>query len=93
MMTAMSGKFLPSPNPTELAENGPNRYRKITPTSIRCYSIANLVERWTCDWKVADSDPGLEGPCRTISCAVPVIWMRPKTEAPSQSPVGAGSLT
>ena len=25
MMTAMSGKFLPSPNPAELAKNGPNR--------------------------------------------------------------------
>ena len=30
MMTAMSGKFLPSPNPAELAENGPNRYLNIT---------------------------------------------------------------
>ena len=34
MMTAMSGKFLSSPNPAELAENGPNRYLNITDPSI-----------------------------------------------------------
>ena len=38
MMTAMSGKFLPSPNPAELAENGPNHYLNITDPSIRLYS-------------------------------------------------------
>ena len=39
MMTAMSGEFLPSPNPAELAENGPNRHQNITDPSIRFYSI------------------------------------------------------
>ena len=38
MMTAISGKFLPSPNPAELAENGPNRHQNITDPSIRFYS-------------------------------------------------------
>ena len=38
MMTAMSGKFLPSPNPAKLAENGPNRYLNITDPSIWFYS-------------------------------------------------------
>ena len=38
MMTAMSGKFLPSPNPAELAENGPNRHQNITDPSILFYS-------------------------------------------------------
>ena len=56
--------------------------------------VAQSVERWTC--KVAGSNPGLEGPCGTISicsapCAVPVFRKRHQTEAPSQSPNGAGS--
>ena len=43
--------------------------------------VVQSVERWTCDWKVAGSNPGLEGPCGTISifsypCAVPVFWKR-----------------
>ena len=59
--------------------------------------VAQSVERWTCDWKVAGSNLGLEGPCGTISIcsapyAVPVFWKRHKTEAPSQSPNGAGTL-
>ena len=59
--------------------------------------LAQSVERWTCDWKVAGLNPGLEGPRGTISiasapCAVPVFRKRHKTEAQSQSPVGAGSL-
>ena len=29
--------------------------------------VIQSVERWTCDWKVAGSNPGLEGPCETIS--------------------------
>ena len=64
---------------------------------IRGAPVAQTVERWTCDWKVAGSNPGLEGPCGAISilsalCAVPVFRKRHKTEAPSQSPNGAGSL-
>ena len=59
--------------------------------------VAQSVERWTCDWKAAGSNPGLEGPCGAISIysalsAVPVFRKRHKTEAPSQSPNGAGSL-
>ena len=59
--------------------------------------VAQSVERWTCDWKVAGSNPGLEGPCGAISifsapCTIPVFRKRHKTEAPSQSPNGAGSL-
>ena len=59
--------------------------------------VAQSVERWICDWKVSGSNPGLEGPCGTISIvsapyAVPVFRKRHKTEAPSQSPNGAGSL-
>ena len=29
--------------------------------------VAQLVERWTCDWKIAGSNMTLEGPCRAIS--------------------------
>ena len=59
--------------------------------------VAQWVERWACDWKVAGSNPGLEGPCGTIYIfsapyAVPVFRKRHKTEAPSQSPNGAGSF-
>ena len=59
--------------------------------------VAQSVERWTCDWKVAGSNPGLEGLCGTISifsapCTAPVFWKRHKTEVPCQSPNGAGSL-
>ena len=64
---------------------------------IRGAPVAQSVERWTCDWMVAGSNPGLEGPCGAISIfsapfAVPVFRKRHKTEAPSQSPNGAGSL-
>ena len=59
--------------------------------------VAQSVERWTCDWKVGGWNPGLEGPCGTISifsapCTAPVFRKRHKTEVPSQSPNGAGSL-
>ena len=59
--------------------------------------VAQSIKRWTCDWKVACSNPGLEGPRGTISifsapCAVPVFRKRHKTVVPSQSPNGAGSL-
>ena len=59
--------------------------------------VAQSVERWTCDWKVAGSNPGLEGPCETISifsapCANSVFRVRHKTEASSQLPNGAGLL-
>ena len=59
--------------------------------------VDQSVEHWTCNWKVADSNPGLEGPCGTISnfsapCAILVFRKRHKTEAPSQSPDGAGSI-
>ena len=38
--------------------------------------VAQLVEHWTCDWKVAGSNSGLIGPCGAISifsafCVVP----------------------
>ena len=54
------------------------------------------VKQWTCDWKVAGSNPGLEGPCRTISifsapCAVPVFGrVYLKTKALSELPNDAG---
>ena len=59
--------------------------------------VAQLVERWTFDWKVAGLNPGLEGPCGTIPifsapCAVPFFWKRHKTEAPSQLLNDANSL-
>ena len=59
--------------------------------------VAQSVERWTCDWKVAGSNLGMKGPYGTISIfsapyAVPVFRKRHKTKAPSQSPNGAGSL-
>ena len=44
MMTAMSGKFLPSPNPAELAENGPNRHQNITNPSIHFYSSQDVED-------------------------------------------------
>ena len=56
----------------------------------RAAQVAQLVEPWTCDWKIAGSDPCLEGPCGTISIFssvyVPVfqIWKRHKTEALGQ---------
>ena len=30
--------------------------------------VAKSVKRWTCDWKVAGSNPGLEGPRGTGHC-------------------------
>ena len=73
--------------------------------ACQCYNVggywgalvAQSVERWTCDWKVAGSNSRLEGPCGTVSifsapCAVPVFQKRHNTQAPSQSPNGAGSL-
>ena len=59
--------------------------------------VAQSVERWTCDWKVAGSNPGLEGPCGIISIfsapsVVPVFRKRHKTEVTSQPPNGAGSI-
>ena len=52
--------------------------------------VAQSVERWTCDWKIAGSNPGFEGPCRTISlisavCVVPEFRKRHKTEVPDAS--------
>ena len=60
-------------------------------------SVAQSVERWTCDWKVACLKPGLEGPCGTISIfstpyTGPVLQNRHKTEVSSQLANGAGSL-
>ena len=49
--------------------------------------VAQSVECWTRDWKVAGSNPGLEGTCGAIS-----IFSAHKTEAPSQSPNAAGLL-
>ena len=65
--------------------------------TFRGAPVAQSVERWTYDWKVAGSNLGLGGPCWTIfifsaPCAVPVFQKRHKTEIPSQSPIGAGSL-
>ena len=59
--------------------------------------VAQLVERWTCNWKVAVSNSGLEVPCGTISIffapyAVPVFQKRHKTETLSQSLNGTDSL-
>ena len=59
--------------------------------------VAQLIERWTCDWKDAGSNPGFEGPCGNIStfsalCTVLVFWKRHKTEAESQLPDGKGML-
>ena len=61
------------------------------------FQVMNLFWAWgvpvsqsaeTCDWKVAGSAPGFEGPCGTISifyapCAVPVFKKKRKTEAPN----------
>ena len=46
--------------------------------------VAQSVERWTCDWNVAGSNPGSEGPYGTISlffapCTDPVFRKRHKT--------------
>ena len=46
--------------------------------------VAQSVERSTCDWEVAGSNPGSEDPCGTISkvtaaCAIPVFLTRHKT--------------
>ena len=30
-------------------------------------SVAQLIERWICDWKVAGLNSGLEDPCGTIA--------------------------
>ena len=59
--------------------------------------VVQLVDRWTCDWKVAGSIPGLGGLCGTISifsalCAVLVLRKRHKTETPSQLSNGTGSI-
>ena len=60
-------------------------------------SIERSIESWTCDWKVAGLNPGLKGPCETISivsalCTVLVFQRRHKTETPSQSTDGVGLL-
>ena len=60
--------------------------------------VAQSVKRWTCVWKVAGINLGLEGPCATIyifsvPCAVPVFQKRHKTEAQSQMSNGASYLT
>ena len=67
-----------------------------TITSQKGYFQIDDYDRHT-SLSLSSSNPGLEGPCETISivsapCAVPVFWKRHKTEAPSQSPIGAGSL-
>ena len=35
--------------------------------NFRGAPVTQSVERWTCDWKVAGLNLGVEGPCRTIS--------------------------
>ena len=57
-------------------------------------SVGRALDLWLEGWRF---ESGMEGPCGTISifsapCAVPVFRKRQKTEAPSQSPNGAGSL-
>ena len=66
--------------------------------SIHQALVAQMVKRWNYDWKVAGSNPELEGPYGTIIilpalCAVPVFQKKYKTEAPSSLPKGAGSLS
>ena len=62
------------------------------------FPVAQSIEHWTCDRKVAGLNLGLEGPCgRTISifsvpCAFPVFRKRYNIEAPNQSPNVAGFL-
>ena len=60
--------------------------------------VVQLVDRWTCDLKVSGSNPRLGGLCGIVSIfsapyAVPVFQKRHKTNALSQSPNVAGSLT
>ena len=60
MITAMSGKFLLSPNPAELAENGPNRHRNTTDPSIRFCSRFNLFATkryWSCAGRIYGLQP------------------------------------
>ena len=33
--------------------------------------VAQSVERWFCNWNFAGSNPGLEGPCRTLIFSAP----------------------
>ena len=42
-----------------------SEYKQIT--TLWGAPVAQLVERWTCNWKVAVTNSGLEGPCGTIS--------------------------
>ena len=66
-------------------------------SQLRRAPVAQSVECWTCDWKVACSNSAMEGPCGTIyicyvPCAALVFLLRHKTEPPSQAPDFAGSL-
>ena len=76
-----------------------NQYNHLKFGLPRGAPVAQSVERWTCDRKVAGLNPGwgLEGRCGTISifsapCAVPVFRKRHKTEAQNQSPNSSVSL-
>ena len=57
---------------------------------VRGPPITQFVERWTCDWKVAGSNPRLEDPCEAICifsppCVVHVFWKGHTTDALSLS--------
>ena len=63
--------------------------RKIWLPSGQGHIYGQLVEQWTWEWKVADSNLGLEGLCVMVPvvsapCAVSVFWMYHKIEALSQ---------